>query len=186
MEETLHTHIDLSLILAATPGRAIGKDGDIPWHIPSDLKEFARITKEHETVIMGRKTWNSLPEKYRPLRDRRNIVLTTNREFRAPGAQVAFSPDEALSLVKTKRACIIGGAEVYRAFLPLVRTAYITRVDALIVGADTFYPPLGGDWILMRRDESSKRDPNDQYATSYEIWTNNRIPVAGSEQVPAA
>jgi dihydrofolate reductase len=106
----------------------IGNRNSLPWHIPADLKYFKEVT-EGNTVIMGRKTFESIGQ---PLPDRKNIVLTTNESFNADNAEVHYSFDELLAKIKSEEDeefIVIGGAEIYKQFLPFVDTLYITHID---------------------------------------------------------
>jgi dihydrofolate reductase len=107
----------------------IGRGGDIPWRVPEDLAHFKRITKGH-TVIMGRRTWDSLPPGVRPLPDRRNVVLTRQTGFMADGAEVVGSLERAFALCGTEtNAWVIGGGEVYGLALPAATRCAVTEVD---------------------------------------------------------
>ena len=128
----------LSLIAAIARNGVIGIDNHLPWHLPADLKHFKALTTGN-TVIMGRKTWDSLPAKFRPLPGRRNIVVTRNAAFRAEGADVAASLPAAVALAESNVAFVIGGAELYRAALPLADRLELTEIDADYAG-DTWFP----------------------------------------------
>ncbi|MEN9700558.1 MAG: hypothetical protein RLZZ301_1756 [Bacteroidota bacterium] len=133
----------LSLIVAMDQERGIGKNNDLMWHLPADMQFFKNTTRNH-VVIMGRKNYESIPEKYRPLPDRQNIVLTRNGHFNAPNCLVFNSLDaclQGLELAEGQKAFIIGGGEIYRLALEsqLVDELYITEV-AHCYGADTFFP----------------------------------------------
>lgn len=127
----------LTAIVAMTPERVIGRDGGLPWHLPEDLAFFKRTTRGH-AVVMGRKTWDSIG---RPLPGRRNIVLTRDTNWAAPGAEVIHSPKELPDVLggSVERAFIIGGAEIYTAFLPLLDDLLISHVSENHHG-DTFFP----------------------------------------------
>jgi dihydrofolate reductase len=132
--------------------RAIGKNGALLWHLPEDLKRFKRITDGHP-VIMGRKTWESLPQKVRPLPGRANIVLTHNAaEYEAPGAFVAHSIEHALALAKGEAGAeeifFIGGADVYAEALPHAGRLYLTLVDSDADG-DAFFPEYEADFLKV-------------------------------------
>lgn len=134
----------LSIIVAVANNGVIGKDGGLPWSIPEDMKFFKAMTTGH-AVIMGRKTWESIPAKFRPLPGRTNIVVSRSWQYNAQamdvGALVAPSLSSALNtldLVTPKKIFIIGGAMLYEAALPLVSTAYVTRINRDIDG-DTFF-----------------------------------------------
>lgn len=141
----------LTLIAAVARNGVIGKDNRLPWHLPADLRHFKTLTTGH-AVIMGRKTWESLPEKFRPLPGRQNIVITRNAAYSAPGASVAASLPEAVAVATGKEAFVIGGAELYKAALPLADRLQLTELDAAFEG-DTWFPerdPL--QWREVERE----------------------------------
>ncbi|MEM1357536.1 MAG: dihydrofolate reductase [Bacteroidota bacterium] len=132
----------LSAIVATDRLGTIGKDGDIPWYLPADLKYFKRTTIGHP-VIMGRKTFNEIGNK--PLPKRTNIILTRDAFFSATGVVVCHSLREALvqeAVTEAEETFIIGGGEIYQQSLHLVSTVYLTIVDAEIEGGDAFFPKL--------------------------------------------
>ena len=136
--------MDVKMIVAIGKDGAIGRNGDLIWRIPADLKRFKALTTSHP-VIMGRKTWDSLPKK--PLPNRRNIILTRQPDFKADGAEVVNSIEESLDLTKDETPFIIGGAEIYNAFMPYATELYLTEVDAICPEADAFLnPDLNHDW----------------------------------------
>ena len=126
-----------TIIVALTSDLAIGKDGDLLYHIPADMRRFRQLTTGH-TVIMGRKTFESLPSG--PLPNRRNIVITRQTDFRAPGAELAHSLQEALNMAGGEEIFIIGGESIYRAAMPLAQRLYLTQIHAERPDADTFFP----------------------------------------------
>jgi dihydrofolate reductase len=129
----------LSLIAAVARNGAIGKDNGLLWHDSRDQKHF-RATTLGCPVIMGRRTWDSLPERFRPLPGRRNIVVTRNTAWHAPGAEVAHTLAEALALVSdAPKAFVMGGGQLYAEALPLADEMVLTEVDADF-DADTFFP----------------------------------------------
>jgi dihydrofolate reductase len=134
----------LSLIAAIGRNRELGKDGDLLWRIPDDLARFKRLTNGHP-VIMGRKTWESIPEKFRPLPGRTNIVITTDPAYEAIGASVAASFEEALAIAAhaegSDEVFAIGGSRVYADALPQADRLYLTLVEAEDAEADAFFPP---------------------------------------------
>lgn len=130
----------LTLIAAVARNGVIGIDNRLPWHLPADLKHFKALTTGH-TVIMGRKTWESLPANFRPLPGRRNIVVTRNASYHAAGATVAVSLPAAISAAKGGEAFVIGGAELYAAALPLAGHLQLTEIDATFEG-DTRFPVI--------------------------------------------
>lgn len=137
----------ISLIAALGHNRVIGKDNGLLWHLPDDLAHFKQLTAGHP-IIMGRKTWESLPEKFRPLPGRTNIVVTRSGWYEATGAQTAFSFPEALSHAKeaegSEEIFVIGGGELYSAALPFASRLYLTLVDNDTPGTITF--PDYGDF----------------------------------------
>lgn len=139
----------VSLIVAMDRNRVIGAGGRLPWHIPADLKRFRRLTLGHH-VIMGRKTWESIG---RPLPGRTNIVLTRQAGFRAEGACVVSSLDDALRLAAgDTEVFVIGGTEVYALALPRAQRAYVTEIDAAF-GGDTWFPALpANEWREVARE----------------------------------
>ncbi|QQR88272.1 MAG: dihydrofolate reductase [Flavobacteriales bacterium] len=147
----------VSAIVAVSENGIIGRKGDLPWRLPDDMKFFQRTTMGHH-VITGRKNWDSIPLKYRPLKGRPNIVVTRNADFDAPGAVVVGSLNEAIALARHEgdvEAFIIGGGEIYKEALRegLVDRLYITRVHAHIDG-DTSFPSIPtNEWKEVWREE---------------------------------
>ena len=140
----------LGLIWAEARGGVIGKDGGMPWHVPEDLAHFKERTTGHP-VIMGRRTWESFPERFRPLPDRRNIVVTTDAEWAADGAERASSLDEALALVGDAReGWVIGGARLFTEAIERADLLEVTELDLEVEG-DTFAPDRSG-WDVARID----------------------------------
>ena len=150
----------ISLVVAASCNGVIGQGGGLPWHISSDLKLFKQITFG-KPVIMGRKTWDSLPRK--PLPGRRNIVISRKADFRAEGADIARTVDEALALAKSDNppeVAVIGGGEIYLLFWPMADQIYLTEVDLEVEG-DTLFPTIDStEWELVK-SEPHLRGPND-------------------------
>ena len=139
----------ISLVYAVSQNGVIGDKGGLPWHVPSDLKHF-KATTMGKPIIMGRKTWESLPRK--PLPGRVNIVLTRDVGFTALGALVAHDAPSALALAgQVEEICVIGGAEVFMAFLPSTRKIYLTRILAMVEG-DVMMPELDmASWRQVSR-----------------------------------
>jgi len=141
----------LGLIWAQARGGVIGRGGVLPWHLPEDLAHFKRTTLG-APVIMGRKTWESLPPRFRPLPGRQNIVITRDAQWQAPGADRAGTLDEALALCASAPvAWITGGAEIFRLALPRAHEAIVTEIDADFAG-DTFAPAMGAPWRETARE----------------------------------
>lgn len=132
----------LAIIVAVSDNGVIGRDGDLPWRLPEDLKHFKRTTLGH-AVVMGRATWESIGF---PLPKRRNIVLTRNREYVADGAEIAHSLDDALALARQTdpEPFVIGGATLYAEALPVATRLEITEVHRDVKG-DTFFPGFDRD-----------------------------------------
>lgn len=129
----------LSLVAALARGGVIGRCGALPWHLPEDLARFRELTMGHP-VVMGRRTWDSLPARFRPLPGRRNVVVTRNGTWAAAGAERARSLDDALELLAdAPQAFVIGGAELFAAALPLADELLLTEIDAEFEG-DAFFP----------------------------------------------
>jgi len=146
----------LNLIFARAANGVIGKDNTIPWQLPEDMAHFKRTTMG-TPVIMGRKTWDSLPPKFRPLPGRVNIVITRQADWSAPGALRAGTVEEAIALCgDADVAWVTGGAEIYRAAMPLAHGAVVTEIDAQFEG-DTFAPSLGPDWKEVAREQHVSR-----------------------------
>lgn len=150
----------IAFVVAHDRDRLIGRDGGLPWRLPDDMRWFREQTLG-KPVVMGRKTYESLPPRFRPLPDRHNIILTRDPAYRAPGATVVHSVEEALAAAGDVDEIIIaGGAEIYRLFLPWVDRLYLTEVDAAAdVHADdapgreeVYLPPIPpGDWQEVYR-----------------------------------
>lgn len=149
----------LNLIYIRASNDVIGHKGTLPWHLPEDLKHFRAVTMSHP-VIMGRKTWDSLPAKFRPLPGRRNIVVTRQRDWAASGAEVAHTMHDALALAhETQEVFVIGGAEAYVQALPLATRIFITEIERDFEG-DTFMPPLDSSWHETSRERHFSGEPN--------------------------
>jgi dihydrofolate reductase len=131
--------VTLAILAAIARGGVIGRDNAIPWRLPEDARRFRELTTGH-AVVMGRRTWESLPDRVRPLPDRRNVVVTRNPAWSARGAERAGSLQEALGLLAgAARVFVIGGAEIYEDALPLADELLLTEVEADVEG-DTVFP----------------------------------------------
>ena len=149
----------LSLIAAVARNRAIGKDNQLLWHLPEDMKHF-RETTRGKPVVMGRKTWEALPEKFRPLPGRQNIVVSRDPAYKAHGADLAGSLEGALALAGgAEEVFVIGGEQLYRAALPFAARLYLTEVE-LEPEADAFFPELNpAVWQEVERRASGESMP---------------------------
>lgn len=170
----------LSMVVAATEYHVIGQGGRLPWHLPSDLRRFRQITLHAGTMIMGRKTYESiLAHNGKPLPERMHLVLS--RRIRGEPVpdlvQFVSSPDEALDEVgrNGRRACIIGGGEIFKLFLsletPRVTRVYVTTVYSKPALGDTFFPSIDpGTWRCTGCSSRRLWDPQDDYETSYHMY----------------
>ena len=145
----------LALIAACAHGGVIGINKRMPWHLPEDMK-FFRETTRGKPVIMGRKTWESLPDAFRPLPGRTNIIVSRNPDYQAAGATVVGSLEEALDAASpSELAFVIGGAELYRQALPLADRLLLTEIDQTYDG-DAFFPEFDPTiWRETTRDARS-------------------------------
>jgi dihydrofolate reductase len=161
----------ISLIAALARNRVIGKNNGLPWHLPDDMKYFMQTTKAHH-VIMGRKNYDSIPEKFRPLPNRTNIVVTRQKNFIAPHCQVVGSLEEGISLAKNageKELFIIGGADMYALGMPITQRMYLTEIYATPEG-DTFFPPVNSsEWKEVSRQHHAT-DVRHAYAFDFVVY----------------
>jgi len=151
--------MNISIIAAVGRNNELGKNGDLIWHFREDMQFFKKTTTG-ATVIMGRKTFESLPK---ALPNRRNIVISKNSDFKAEGAEVVSSIEGALDMTKEDRVFIIGGASIYKAFLPYANEIFLTEIDASCPDADTFFPDF---------------DKNFYSAEVLDASTDNNIPFS--------
>ncbi len=155
----------LSLIVAASENGVIGKDNDLPWHLPADLKHFKKITSGH-CIIMGRNTYESIG---RPLPKRTNIVISSNRSLEIEGCYVVHDVNEAIELTEqheTEEAFIIGGATLYKSCLDQAEKIYLTRVHTEIQG-DTYFPEIDMDNWKVISEEYHEKDEKHLYSFSF-------------------
>lgn len=150
----------ISLIAALSRNRVIGRNNDLPWHLPDDMKYFMQTTKGHY-VIMGRKNYDSIPEKFRPLPNRTNIVVTRQAGLKLPNCVVVHSLEEAVAIAREageQELFIIGGAAIYQLGMPLANRLYLTEIDATING-DTYFPDFQKS---LWREVSRQHHPADE------------------------
>lgn len=141
----------LNLIYARAANGVIGKDGQMPWHLPEDLAHFKQLTSGCP-VIMGRKTWDSLPARFRPLPGRRNIVITRQENWHENDVQRLSSLREALQICESSPTVwVIGGAQIYAQALPLADAIEVTEIEGDYEG-DAFAPELGSEWVEVARE----------------------------------
>lgn len=150
---------------------AIGRDGTMPWHLPEDLAHF-RATTGGAPVIMGRRTWESLPERFRPLPDRENIVVTRDARYAAEGAETQPSIEAALERAARSGSAgttwVIGGGQLYRSAMRLATDLIVTRIDLDVPDADTFAPEIGPEWKLA--DPGDPRTSRTGLGYRFERW----------------
>jgi dihydrofolate reductase len=145
--------VKVVLVAAVARGGVIGRDGGIPWRLPEDMARFRELTMGHP-VVMGRRTWDSLPDRFRPLPGRVNIVVTRNPGWCAQGAERAGSVEDALGLHEDEpEVFVIGGGEIYAAALPFADELVLTEIDADVEG-DTRFP----EWDRSEFPEVERRE----------------------------
>ena len=159
----------VSLVAAVARGGVIGRAGGLPWRLPEDMRHFRELTIGHP-VVMGRRTWDSLPEHLRPLPDRRNVVVTRNRAWQAGGVERAESLADALLLLEdTEQVFIIGGGELYADALPLADELLLTEIDTEMDG-DTFFP----SWERTAFEEASREHHVSETGVPFSFVTYRR------------
>ncbi|MDE7403316.1 MAG: dihydrofolate reductase [Muribaculaceae bacterium] len=142
----------VAAIVAMGRNGEIGFNGDMPWHLPEDMKHFKKTTMGHP-VIMGRRTWESIPR--RPLPGRRNVVITGDADYQANGAEIVSSPAMSLDVCPPPEIpFVIGGGRIYEQMMPWCTHIYVTRIDAEFPEADTYFPALcAGYWSLTKHSD---------------------------------
>jgi dihydrofolate reductase len=164
----------ISLIAALTKNRVIGKNNDLPWHLPDDMKYFMQTTKAHH-VIMGRKNYESIPEKFRPLPNRTNIVVTRQKDFAAPGCIIVNSIADGIAMARAAgetQLFIIGGSEIYALGMPHADLLYLTEIDTTLEG-DTYFPEFDkGEWEEQSRTHH-EADARHAYAFDFVVYKKN-------------
>lgn len=151
----------LVLIAAVAANGVIGRDNGLPWRLPADQRHFADTTRG-SPVVMGRATWDSLPPRFRPLPDRRNLVVTRQRELDAPGAEVVASLDQALErLAGAPRVFVIGGAQLYAQALPLADELILTEIERDFDGDSRFPHWPRAEFDEVRRERHHAGPPAD-------------------------
>jgi dihydrofolate reductase len=164
----------ISIIVAMTADRVIGRDNTLPWRLPADLRRFKRLTLGHHLVV-GRKTWESIG---RPLPGRKMVVITRQRKFRADGVEVVHSIDDALAVARKNgedEVFIAGGEEIYRQTLARAHRLYLTRVHATIEG-DAFFPEYdAAAWTEVEREDraADEKNPHAFSFVTYEASRND-------------
>ena len=164
----------VSLIVAVAENGVIGKDNDLVWYLPKDIRFFKETTMGHY-VIMGRKNFESIPHKYRPLPNRTNIIITRQSEYKAEECIVVNSVETALKIAKNNgdiEPFIIGGGQIYRIAIEknLVDKIYLTKIHHSFKG-DTFFPELSSDW---RETNKIENKADDKHKYNYDFITLER------------
>ncbi len=160
-----------TLVAAVARNGVIGRDGGIPWHLPEDMARF-RVLTLGRTVVMGRRTWDSLPDRFRPLPGRRNVVVTRQESWAAEGAERAASLEDALALAGDEEVAVIGGAELYAAALPLADVLELTELDVDVEG-DVRFPA----WDRADFEEVERVERVTDDGTPYSFATYRRRPA---------
>ena len=169
----------ISLIVAISENRVIGNRGQLPWHLPADLKRFKRLTMRHH-IIMGRKTFESIG---RQLPGRTSIVITRQHDYNAVGALVAHDLKQALDLAAgDKEVFIIGGAEVYRRALAKVDRVYLTFIHAEVAG-DTYFTEFDDSQWTKIDDERHPANENNEFEYSFRVYERAPSPATGIPKV---
>ena len=150
--------MNLTVIAAVSEDNVIGIEGRLPWSIPEDMKRFKELTTHHP-VIMGRRTYESIPKTFRPLPNRKNIVLSRNFSKSESGIYVARDINEAIALTEEDDSFVIGGEMVYNVFLPLVNRMELTLVREVYERGDAHFPHINfKEWGLVSRDDGETKD----------------------------
>lgn len=161
----------ISMIAAMTQNRVIGKNNDLPWSLPDDFAYFKRVTSGHH-VIMGRKNFDSLPAKFKPLPNRKNLVVTRNTDFSYPGVSVFHSLEAAVDSARADgetEAFIIGGGEIYKLGLAIADTIYLTEINGVIAG-DTHFPVFDKTCWKESARVHHMQDEKHQYSFDFVIY----------------
>ncbi|PKO93255.1 MAG: diacylglycerol kinase [Betaproteobacteria bacterium HGW-Betaproteobacteria-10] len=160
---------EIVIIAAVAQNRVIGRDNQLIWNIPEDMAHFKALT-QGQTVLMGRKTWESLPPRFRPLPGRRNIVISRQPDFAVPGAELADSLAAGLALAADdERIFIIGGAEIYQQAMPLADRLEITEVELNPQG-DSWFPEIAAvNWEI-----TAKKNPSTTHGTGFSFVSYRR------------
>lgn len=155
----------VSMIVAMTRNGVIGKDNDMPWHLPCDLAYFKQTTLG-KPVVMGRNTFNSIGK---PLPGRRNIIVSRSLAEAPQGTEVVASPADALALLQDEvEVMVMGGGQLYDAFMPLSQRLYLTRIEVELDG-DTYFPFQAADWALVS-EQLRPADERNEYQCRFQVY----------------
>lgn len=165
----------IAIVVAAARNGVIGRNGDMPWRLSSDLKRFRAITMGRP-IIMGRKTWESIG---RPLPGRENIVISSRPDFEAPEAKVVSSLEQAIAAARESAGdgdvFIVGGGQIYSQAMPLADVLHVTHVETDVADGDAYFPTIGDEWQAVHEEEVPAGD-RDDFPTRYVIY-HRRAPV---------
>ncbi|MGA4718883.1 dihydrofolate reductase [Fictibacillus nanhaiensis] len=157
----------ISFVVAMDENRAIGKDNDLPWYLPNDLKHFKNVTMG-KPIVMGRKTYESIGK---PLPGRENIVVTRDEHYQAEGTTVVHSVEEVIHK-EAEELCVIGGTEIFKLFMPVADRLYVTEIHHTF-DADTYFPEINRDeWREVSR-ESGTVDEKNKYPHDFVVYEKN-------------
>ena len=155
----------IAMIVAMGENHVIGKDNQMPWHLPNDLKWFKQVTGGH-SIVMGRKTFESIGK---PLPNRQNIILTRQSDYQPAGTTTVSSIKEALQLAQEEDLFVIGGANVYQQFLPYADRLYITKIHETFEG-DAYFPDFDQkDWKMIKK-RAGQMDEKNKFAHDFYIY----------------
>ena len=164
----------IMMIVAMDEQGIIGQDGELPWRLPSDLKRFKKLTVADgfNAVVMGRKTWDSLPIKFKPLPERLNIVMSRDTKWSGEGAEIALYPGRAIEIAYAngcEEFWVIGGAQIYKLYLDRIDEIHLTRVKTVNSGNINF-PDI--NWLEWKEEiiEKISNDESNEYDTTYSIF----------------
>ena len=161
----------VSMIAAATENRVIGRENDLPWNLPDDMQHFVSKTKGH-FVLMGRKNYESIPERFRPLPNRPNVIITRQRDYQAEGCHIVHSLSEGLRMAEQEgesEAFIIGGGEIYTLGLPFAHRLYLTEIHTSLDG-DAHFPDFTDQgWEEVSREHHPKDERHD-YSFDFVVY----------------
>ena len=163
----------ISLLVAADEGNVIGKDNQLPWHLPNDLKYFKNLTWGLP-IVMGRKTFESIGK---PLPGRKNIVITRNKNYAADGVVVVHTIDAAVSAAKeegAKEIFIIGGAEIFNSVFETADRIYLTRIHHRFEG-DVFFKEVSAPQWQLVKEQRVEPDEKNKYAHTFQMWEKQRL-----------
>lgn len=169
----------LSIVVAVSENGVIGKDNKLIWSLPADMKFFKEKTTGH-FIITGRKNYESIPEKFRPLPNRTNIVITRQKDYHAPGTEIVNSVDAALEFARKnsskEEVFLIGGAEIFRQAMKHVNRVYLTRIHHKFEG-DVFFDELDlNEWKLVKSEKFSPDEKN-KYSYTFETWERKNLVI---------